>query len=200
MPNFYLLLIFLFSFVLGSIPSAFWAGKVKGIDIREHGSGNVGATNAYRVLGAKVGVLVLLADGLKGAAAAYLGLQYGGDLLGIAAGITAMFGHSFSPFVGFKGGKGVATGAGMIFGLFPMIGLVCVGIFIIVVGLTRYVSLGSILVACLLPVLLYLWGESLEMRLFGLVIAIFVTIRHLPNIKRLLKGQENKIQFGEKKE
>lgn len=193
------LLLMGFCFLLGSIPSAYLAGKLKGIDIREHGSGNVGATNAYRVLGAQLGLIVLLADAAKGALATYLGTLVGGDVMGIAAGVIAMLGHSYSPFVSFKGGKGVATGAGMVVALFPLVALACIVIFIAVVGISRYVSLGSILVACLLPLLLWLAGESLPMQGFGLVIAVFVTWRHRANISRLIAGTENKILFGGKK-
>ncbi|WP_235910684.1 glycerol-3-phosphate 1-O-acyltransferase PlsY [Heliobacterium mobile] len=183
----------LLSFFLGSIPFAYLAGKAKGIDIRKHGSGNIGATNAFRVLGATMGAAVLLLDAGKAALATWLGQPYGGTMA-VLAGLAAILGHTFSPFMKFKGGKGVASAAGVVLTIAPLIALICLAAFALAVYLTSYVSVGSILAAVLLPVLMYFLGKPVAYQVFALAVSLFVIYRHRSNIKRLMEGTENPIR------
>ncbi len=188
------------AYLLGSIPTGVIIGvKFKGIDIREHGSKNTGATNAYRVLGKKYGLLVLLADVLKGFIPVMLA-----DIVGVNGnklliiGIVTIVGHTLSIFLDFKGGKGVATSLGVFFYLVPNVTLILVVVFIIITSLTKYVSLGSITCAAIFPVLVLFMPvrESLDKKgifLVSLIMCIFVIYKHKTNIKRLIKGTENKI-------
>lgn len=197
------------SYLVGSIPTAIIYGKLtRGIDIRQHGSGNAGATNVFRVLGWKAGLLVLLIDMAKGLTATLLiykiatnsGME-NVELLKIGAGLSAVFGHIWTIFAGFKGGKGVGTGAGMIIGIVPDAVLIGVLVFIIIVILTRWVSLGSILASLTIP--LYLFSKrfiffapvSLTLLVFGSLIPVLIIYTHRSNIQRLLSGTENKISF-----
>lgn len=204
-----LLLMILSSYLIGSIPTAIIYGKLtKGIDIREHGSGNAGATNVFRVLGWKAGLLVLVIDMCKGIVATTLLFRIAlGDialepeLLQIIAGLTAVFGHIWTVFAGFKGGKGVGTGAGMILGILPQAVLIAIIVFIITVYVTRYVSLGSILGS--LTILIYLLIQkyillqtvSVSLLIFGICIPALIIFTHSSNIVRLANGTENKISF-----
>jgi glycerol-3-phosphate acyltransferase PlsY len=192
------------SFLLGSIPVGFIVGRLKGIDLREHGSKNIGATNTLRVLGKGPGIAVLILDAMKGflpvTAAKWMQLPSGWF---VAAGMSAMLGHIFSPFLKFKGGKGVATGLGVAIGLSPLVSAIAVIVFVLTVWLTRYVSLGSILGAATMAFLFFvlpshlLTGDPLPYRIFGTVAASFILYRHKENIKRILNGTESR--FGEKK-
>jgi glycerol-3-phosphate acyltransferase PlsY len=198
-------------YILGSIPTGVWIGKsVKGIDLREHGSGTMGATNVFRVLGWKLAVITLLVDIAKGFFAAYFGSMINlGDTslspsqLALIAGIAAVLGHLYPLFANFKGGKGIATGAGLILYLAPLELGFAVLVFIITVSITRYISLGSLLAAAFFTLSIFLerfylgypWGN--EMIGFAILILILVLYTHRSNIKRLLAGQENK--FGMKK-
>lgn len=190
------------AYLFGSLPSGVWIGKiVKNIDIREYGSNNSGATNAYRVLGPKCGIMVLIADALKGYLPLYIAQevfgQSGNELIGL--GLVAILGHTLSMFLNFKGGKGVATSLGVFLYLFPL-GIICVFLtFVVVVYLTKYISLGSIIGAGLLPILaLFLpMREGIDrVPLFALslIVGIFVIYKHRTNIERLLKGTENKFK------
>ena len=197
------------SYLAGSIPTAIIYGKLtRGIDIRQHGSGNAGATNVFRVLGWKAGVLVLLIDMAKGLIATIWFYKIGTgsfignmELLKIMAGMSAIFGHIWTVFAGFKGGKGVGTGAGMIIGLVPGAVLAGVAVFLLVVALTRWVSLGSILASITVPVYLFLkrfllmLPVSTTLLIFSLLIPVLIIFTHRSNIKRLLNGSENKITF-----
>ena len=199
----------LISYLAGSIPTAIIYGKLtRGIDIRQHGSGNAGATNVFRVLGWKAGVLVLLIDMAKGLVATLWIYKIGtgsfiGDpeLLKILAGLSAVFGHIWTVFAGFKGGKGVGTGAGMIIGLVPGAVLVAVVVFVLVVAITRWVSLGSILASLTIPIFLIIkrfvltLPVSNTLLIFGLLIPALIIFTHRSNIKRLLNGTENKLAF-----
>ena len=194
------------AYLLGSVPSAVWAGKwLYGIDLREHGSGNAGATNAFRVLGKKTALWVLFADILKGMAAIGLSLfvvdmfhaaewykvyQYG-------LGLAALAGHVFPVFAGFRGGKGIATLTGIVIMLFPGSVLVCLVAFFVVFITTRYVSLGSITASIVFPVVVIFFSDNplLAEIIFSVVVAIFVPLTHKTNIKRLIQGNENKISF-----
>ena len=204
-----LLTMVLISYLAGSIPTAIIYGKLtRGIDIRQHGSGNAGATNVFRVLGWKAGVLVLLIDMAKGLVATLWIYKIGtgsfiGDpeLLKILAGLSAVFGHIWTVFAGFKGGKGVGTGAGMIIGLVPGAVLVAVVVFVLVVAITRWVSLGSILASLTIPIFLIIkrfvltLPVSNTLLIFGLLIPALIIFTHRSNIKRLLNGTENKLAF-----
>jgi glycerol-3-phosphate acyltransferase PlsY len=199
------LIIFLvIAYFMGSIPNGVIIGKkFKGIDIREHGSKNSGATNAYRVLGKTYGIIVLLLDALKGWLPIFLA-----DISGVSGwhlilvGLLAIVGHTLSPFLKFKGGKGVATSLGVFLYLVPHIVGILVTVFVVVVATTKYVSLGSVLAAGLFPILVLFMPIKPELgkwNMFGfsLVIGLFVIFKHKSNIKRLLEGTENKI--GSKK-
>ena len=196
------ILFLIIGYVMGALPNSVWIGKYfKGIDIREHGSKNSGATNSYRVLGPKYGLMVLAADALKGFLPPFLASQFGvtGNWL-ILIGMAAIIGHILSFFLNFKGGKGVATSLGVFLFLIPKVTLALLVIFIIVVYATRYISLGSIIAAILLPVLTFIsplnYGiEKWPMMVMTIIIAIFVVYKHKTNIERLLKGTENKFKL-----
>lgn len=196
------ILFLIIGYVMGALPNGVWIGKYfKGIDIREHGSKNSGATNSYRVLGPKYGLMVLAADTLKGFLPPFLASQFGvtGNWL-ILIGMAAIIGHILSFFLNFKGGKGVATSLGVFLFLIPKVTLALLVIFIIVVYATRYISLGSIIAAILLPVLTFIsplnYGiEKWPMMVMTIIIAIFVVYKHKTNIERLLKGTENKFKL-----
>jgi acyl phosphate:glycerol-3-phosphate acyltransferase len=191
------------SYLAGSIPSAVWAGKLfHGIDIREHGSGNAGATNTIRVLGWKTGVPVLIFDLAKGWLAGSLPLFLNAApegssqvlALQIACGVAAIIGHVFPVLAGFRGGKGVATTFGVLLSLQPLLTLTCAGIFLAVLLISRYVSLSSIIAGIMFPVLLMtvFHTPSLLFRIFSVVIAVALVVTHWKNIGRLIRGEEKK--------
>jgi len=198
-------------YVLGSIPTGVWFGKlVRGIDLREHGSKSMGATNVFRVLGWKLAIIVLIIDIAKGFFAAFIGSRINlGDIalisyqLAMIAGLAAVGGHLFPMFANFKGGKGIATGAGLLLYLAPLELGFAVLVFILTVLISRYVSLGSLLAATFfaLSILLerfYLdYPHGGEMIAFAVLIFVLVLITHRSNIKRLLDRNENK--FGIRK-
>ena len=191
------------SYAAGSLPFAWIAGKVAGVDLRQQGSGNLGATNVFRVLGWKVGVAVFLADALKGALPVLLlPRRIDGSidpvLWGIACGLAAIAGHVRPLFLRFrKGGKGVATAAGVFFALAPVPMLVTFGVFVAVVLATGFVSLGSLLSAIVLPsLLLVTQGTGSPLFLVSLVVAAFVFWTHRANIGRLRRGEEHR--FGKR--
>jgi glycerol-3-phosphate acyltransferase PlsY len=194
------------AYLIGSIPTALIISRTFfGIDIRDYGSGNMGATNTFRVLGPRYGTIVMIVDILKGVVATLLcflipfytesehEIMRINFMLGL--GVSAVLGHIFPIFAGFKGGKGVATLFGMLLALQPVIAGTCVAVFIVVLYLTRYVSLSSILAAVMLPIsVLWIWNESeLFYRIFALLVAILVVITHQKNIIRLIKGVEGRI-------
>ena len=191
------------SYLSGSIPFAAIAGKLRGVDLRKHGSGNLGATNVFRVLGWKIGVLVFLADALKGAVPVYfLPPRIVGArdpiVWGIACGIAAIAGHVRPIFLKLhRGGKGVATAAGVFFALAPMPMAVTFAIFVVVVLATGYVSLGSMLSAIVLPsILLVTVGPRSPLFIVSTIIALFVFWTHRSNIGRLRRGEEHR--FGKR--
>ncbi len=206
---FSIILIILFSYLAGSIPTSIICSRLfKGIDIREHGSGNAGATNAIRVLGWKIGGIVMLVDVGKGVLATLLisqiridPIQLNHELVQIIAGLSAVFGHIWTIFAGFKGGKGVGTAAGMLFSLYPVAGFICLAIFGIVLASSRYVSLSSISAAVSFPIvvlLLRIWRNyTSELIYFAVFIALLIIFTHRSNIRRLINREENKI--GSKK-
>lgn len=188
--------IFLGAYLLGAIPFAYFAGRFKGVDVRQHGSGNVGTTNAFRLLGVKMGVLVLVGDALKGALAALIGYWAFGAWGGILGGLLAMVGHSWNPYFGFKpSGKGVASGFGIILVLMPKITLIALLLFILVVALSRYVSLGSVLAALSVGIMVFLFQEPLAYKVFAVLAVSVVIFRHKSNMQRILNGTENRLQF-----
>jgi len=197
------LLALVLSYLAGSIPSAVWAGKIfHGIDVREHGSGNAGATNTVRVLGWKTGIPVLLFDLFKGWLAASLPLFLNAAPVGseqmtalqIICGMVAILGHVFPVFAGFRGGKGVATTFGVLLALQPWLTLTCAGIFLVVLLISGYVSLGSMISVIMFPVLLMtlFHTPSLLFKIFAVVVAVAVVLTHSKNISRLIKGEEKK--------
>ena len=184
------------SYLLGSIPNGLILGKaIWGVDLRQHGSKNIGATNAWRTIGKAGGISIFALDFLKGAISAYLGLHLGGsELAGVLCGILAIAGHSWSVFLAFKGGKGVATGLGVIAALMPEVTLIVFAVWFAIVYFTGYVSLGSIVGAALVPILTLFFGLHTEFLILGLIAAVFIIYRHKSNIERLLNGTESKIK------
>lgn len=182
------------AFFLGSIPFALLAGKITGIDLRKQGSGNLGATNVFRVLGWKWGLFIFLLDGIKGYIPTFIALDMSDDpLIHILIGFLAILGHSLSPFVKFKGGKGAATGLGVIAALSPNVFGIVFAIAVILIGLFRYVAPVTILCSVITPILQYYLGYPEEYAVVTAFIAIFIIIRHKDNIRRLLRGEENQI-------
>lgn len=184
-------------YFLGSIPCGYLIGLYgKGIDIRQYGSGNIGTTNAFRVLGSGWGILVFACDLLKGVLAIFIARWLISDTASfmlIWVGIAAIAGHNWSIFLGFRGGRGVATAGGVILALAPLAILSLAVIWGGTVLLTRYVSVGSMVAAVMAPLIMYWWGHSWEMTFLGLAGGIFVFYRHLPNLERLRRGVEPKI-------
>lgn len=198
------LLLIVLAYLIGSIPSSVWVSQYFfDIDIREYGSGNAGATNTYRVLGPKWGTIVMIADMLKGIAAVKLGLLLSGyfdnetqlQTLQIGLGLAAVVGHIFPIWADFRGGKGVATLFGIVLGISPWTALSCVGIFLLVLYLTRFVSLSSILASIAFPVfILVIFNVDNNIyRVFAIAVALMVLLTHQKNIGRLLKGVESKV-------
>jgi glycerol-3-phosphate acyltransferase PlsY len=187
------------SYLLGAIPTSYLAARAfRGIDLREHGSRNLGATNLYRVLGWRYAVPVGLLDAAKGfiPVVAFAPRVSPSDLFALVCGLTAVLGHAFSVFVGFKGGKGVATAAGVMLGLAPVALAVATAVWIALVFTTGYVSLGSIAAAAVFPIAVLLFDRPAEPRMLWLDVAVAAAIIwfHRGNIQRLLKGTENR--FG----
>lgn len=195
------------TYLIGSIPFAYIYGKLfRNIDIRNFGSGNIGATNVLRILGKKAGIIVLILDMFKGFLPVFIVkeiLQWNMEYawLPVLIGIFAILGHTFTIFLLFKGGKGVATAAGVFLALTPIVLLIAFSFFIAVVALTKYVSLGSIF-AALFVVTTNIFSYSSNdpyVFYFSLIVAFFIIFKHKSNIIRLLKGTENKINFNNKK-
>ncbi len=191
------------SYLLGSIPSSVWVGRAyNGIDVRDHGSGNAGATNTFRVLGKEIGFIVLFLDIIKGVTAAslvhYLGfVEHGTEQfinLQLLFGLLAVVGHIFPIFEHFKGGKGIATLFGMLIGIHYILALACLALFVVVLLLTKYVSLSSILATIAFPILTIFVFKRDEPLLiaFGIAASILVILTHKKNIFRLLNGEESK--------
>jgi glycerol-3-phosphate acyltransferase PlsY len=198
------------AYLLGSIPSAVWIGKAMyGIDVREEGSKNAGATNTFRVLGKKAGIPVITLDILKGWVATMLAFLFtnfpvGGDdysNLQIALGSMAVIGHIFPVFAGFRGGKGIATLFGMAIALNLDAAVIGISIFLIILITTHYVSLGSILTGIIYPFIIYfVVGANGSIVIFSICVAVLIALTHRKNIVRLMNGNENKIYlFGKKK-
>ena len=228
----------LIAFLLGSVPFGLFIARLKGIDIRQHGSGNIGATNVLRVVGKKYGITCLLLDALKGFIPVALALnlvqiegrkvgvplpglddlalhlpaaqQLTGQLVHVLTALFAILGHNYSPWVGFKGGKGIATSAGVLLGLMPAAVILLIAVWLIAFAATRYVSVASIAAAVALPVLTHIgarfhkgpdglslweagtWNKPLF--IFSVLIAVLAIWKHRANIQRLMNGTENRFQ------
>jgi len=181
-------------YLLGNISTSYIIGRLtKNIDIRRFGSGNAGATNTLRVLGLKAGIMVFLVDILKGMVAVFIGFILAGTPGGMISGAAAVAGHIWPIFLGFKGGKGVATSFGVLIVLFPLVAFIMFVVFVLLVVTTKLMSLGSIVVALLLPILLILFGYELYFLFYGLFLSSLIVYLHKANISRLLAGKENKI-------
>jgi len=212
MDIFKFILILLSAYLIGSLPFGYLAGKlIKRIDLRQEGSKNVGATNVFRVMGTLPAIVVLLLDISKGFLSIHLVslFKLGGsmgvspqifNLVRILAGLAAIAGHNWTIFLKFRGGKGVATGCGVSLGLAPLPALVSLAIFVVVTGLTRYVSLGSMFAVLAFPLNCLLFKEPLILVFFGSFVALVVVVRHQANIKRLIAGTENRIEWVRDKE
>jgi glycerol-3-phosphate acyltransferase PlsY len=198
------------AYLMGSVSSAVWLGRVmRGVDVRELGSGNAGFANVMRNLGPVVGIPVLVIDTLKGFFAVLLanlipGVEAGSELLyaiQIIFGMAALVGHLFPIFTGFRGGKGVATGLGIVLALFPLGALLSVAVFLIAFLISQYVSLGSLLAGISFPifVLFLLPVNNIPLIIFSWVVAILLLLTHQKNIDRILKGQERRAAIFKKK-
>ena len=209
MINFTNILLLFGGYTLGSVPTAVWIGKFfYKIDVREYGSGNAGATNAFRVLGKKAGIPVLMIDILKGFAAvslAYLSNYTKGSNqfinIQIVLGIASLVGHIFPVFASFRGGKGIATLLGIILAVHPYAALISMGVFIIVLLISSYVSLSSMIAAILFPmIVIFIFKTTVSsLVIFSILIAIMVLITHQKNIERLLRREESKAKLIKKK-
>jgi glycerol-3-phosphate acyltransferase PlsY len=197
-------LFILFAYLIGSIPTAVWISRYFfGVDIRDYGSGNSGATNTFRVLGSKWGCIVMSVDVLKGVIATslyivlpfYMHNEWDRTNLMVGLGLAAVVGHIFPLWADFRGGKGVATLFGMILAIQPLVALYCVGVFLLCLYLTRFVSLSSILASIAFAVLiLFIFNEQEPLyRAFAIAVALLVILTHQKNISRLLRGSESKI-------
>ncbi len=197
------------SYLAGSIPTAYIFGRVKGIDIRKQGSGNVGATNALRVLGKKVGISVLIIDILKGFISVVLIgniIAAKTDLLSsenlrILLGLACVFGHNWTIFLNFKGGKGMATTLGVLLGFATQISgvknilIITILIWLVIVFISRIVSLASVASVVALPVLMIIFKQSNTLMILSFILSVFVILRHKANLKRIIEGKEPKISF-----
>lgn len=197
------------AYFIGSIPTAVWVGKsYYGIDVREHGSKNAGATNTFRVLGKRPGTLVLLIDVLKGALAVLLPVLFLSErmeentliILQLLTAFTAVLGHVFPVFAQFRGGKGVATSLGIIIGLHPPAAAICLLLFLLVFIVFKYVSLGAMLAAVAFPLLIiYAFQvDSIWLRGFSIILGALVIFTHKKNIVRLIHGEESKMNLFKK--
>ena len=201
------------AYLFGSIPTAVWIGQAfYGIDVREYGSGNAGATNTFRVLGKKAGIAVMLLDIFKGYTATNLAYMIGLSVTGpqdsvqfvnyqLALGISAVMGHLFPVFAGFRGGKGIATLFGMILAVQSEAAMLCVLTFIIVLMISKYVSLSSILAGFTFPLsIIFIFQSPIRsVVLYGMSICVLILVTHQKNIERLIKGKETKVNLFKKK-
>lgn len=211
-----LVTVLVLSYIVGSIPGSLWSSKLLyGIDVREHGSGNAGATNTFRVVGWQAGVVATIVDMGKGAFAAGVlpmitlfgpfpafGISAPGEaavIVSLLCGLAAVTGHMFPVFAKFRGGKGVNTAAGILLALTPLSTVLTMVVFVVTLATSRYVSLGSILASIAFPTIVavrkYVFGADLSVSLlvFGVVIGLAIVVAHQSNIKRLLDGNENRV-------
>ena len=204
-----LAILIILAYLIGSIPTAVWVSKrIYGIDIREHGSGNAGATNTFRILGKKAGSVVMAGDMLKGFLAVKLSLlssfSWSSEAitnLQVFLGLAAVVGHIFPIWADFRGGKGIATLFGMILSIQPLVAISLIGVFFLMLYLTRYVSLSSISASIAFPLLiLFIFNEhEVSYRVFAIATAVLVVLTHHKNINRLLAGNESKVPMFRKR-
>jgi len=198
------LLLIVLAYLIGSVPTSVWVSRrFYGIDIRDYGSGNAGATNTYRVLGAKCGTFVMIVDMIKGIIATSLYIllpiyatdEWARTNFMIGLGLAAVIGHIFPLWAGFKGGKGVATLFGMIVAIQPLVAVCCIGVFLIVLYLTRFVSLSSMLAGVSFAVfILFIFNDDVTLyRIFSVAVALLVILTHQKNINRIINGTESKV-------
>lgn len=206
MPSIWMAFGVIVAYLLGSIPTGYWLVKaIRGMDIRQYGSGNIGATNVRRVLGWGWGNTVLIIDIAKGTVAVVLakalffveGGPVSADVYKIVCAIAAVCGHNWTIFLGFHGGKGVATSAGALLGLAPSLFLASLVVWGAVAKVTGYVSVASIAAGLAFCAFTFLFNTSLEMKLFGVVMAVFFIVKHRTNIRRLMQGTEPKMGKGD---
>lgn len=206
----YIILPILLAYLIGSIPTAVWVGRVfYKVDVRKEGSGNAGATNTIRVLGLRAGIPVIIVDVFKGWLAIYLGALFVYSGFGteqfiafqVALGVASVLGHIFPIYVGFKGGKGVATLFGVGLALFPYSVLTVLGVFLAVFIITKMVSVSSILASVSFPIIvIFLFTiPYLPLIILAIAVGIFVPVMHHNNIKRILRGEESKFSFNKRK-
>jgi acyl phosphate:glycerol-3-phosphate acyltransferase len=181
------------AYLLGSVPTGLLLGRLYGIDVRQEGSGNIGATNLYRTVGRKVGIMTLIGDCLKGMLPVLLAWKLGGlgDQMQAWVGLAAFCGHVFSIFLLFKGGKGVATALGVYLTLAPLAVLGAVVVFALLVFIWRYISLGSIIAAAVMPLIIWFRPHSQQLLIATALISAIVIIKHHANISRLVSGTES---------
>jgi len=192
----YYVLAFILSYGFGGIPFGFILGKrVKGLDIRQHGSGNIGFTNVLRVCGVKLGLTAFFLDVFKGFLPVFIFNHYLGLPYGILAGLGALLGHTFTPYLGFLGGKGVATGLGIFIALSPLTAAIAFGVWLVLVIVVRYVSFASMSAGVVLPIVIYIKYGTSNIFLFSLIAAILVIIRHKDNIVRLVQRKEHRFSL-----
>ncbi|MGV7220540.1 MAG: glycerol-3-phosphate 1-O-acyltransferase PlsY [Nitrospinales bacterium] len=186
-------LVWILAYILGSLPFGAWFARSRNIDIQKHGSGNIGATNVARTLGKKAGLLVLLADCFKGFISVVIADQILGSEFEVGvAGLMAFLGHIYSIFLKFKGGKGVATGLGVFLFIMPFATLSAIGVFALVLCLTKYISLSSISAALSIPLFGLLFNTPQSYIFISVIISVIVTLKHKDNIERLIVGKESK--------
>lgn len=189
----YNLALILLCYIIGAIPFSYLVSLTQGVDIRTRGSGNVGTTNVLRTLGPAAAAAALIADVFKGIVAAWIGSMTGSEWMIAGCALAAVIGHCYSVFLRFAGGKGVATSAGIIIYLLPRELLILLVVFVVLVALLRYVSLGSITVAALFPILTLIMREPAALIVMSLLMAILVIYQHRENIQRLRSGTEPKL-------
>lgn len=191
------ILFIIFAYLLGAIPWAFLMGKhFKNIDIREYGSGNVGFTNSLRILGKGPAVLVLIGDIGKGLIAVLIVKYLGSPILAILAGLAVVIGHNYPVYLKFRGGKGAAAGFGALLALLPEEALLALTVWLLIILITRYVSLGTILAALTVPIATFYFHNEIHYLFFSILGVIFVIVKHHTNISKLIKGTERKIGKG----
>ncbi len=202
-----MILAYIGAYLVGTIPIGVIVGRAKGIDIMTAGSGNIGATNVARVLGKKLGILVFLLDVLKGAIPPLaFSLFLIPDVFGLSmpdhkvlGGVMAIIGHTLSPWIGFKGGKGIATGLGALLGTAPLVGLCGFGMFWVTLGLTRIVSISSVVGAISIALLgIFVFPQSRLFQVVYILVAVYVVFKHRANMSRLVRGEEPRLSFKKK--
>ncbi|MCL6615903.1 MAG: glycerol-3-phosphate 1-O-acyltransferase PlsY [Anoxybacillus ayderensis] len=190
------ILLMIIGYLLGSIPFALLVGKIGyGIDIREHGSGNLGGTNTFRVLGVKAGLIVTIADILKGTLAASLPVLFHVDIHPLITGMFAVFGHTYPVFAQFRGGKAVATSGGVLLFYSPVLFMTMLAVFFLILYISKYVSLSSMLTGVYATAYAFIWTDDIPLRIVVTLLTLFVFYRHRANIKRILNKTEPKVKW-----